>query len=178
MTARCSGPSSGATTLGDAMHSYELLQTIGEVAVSLVGFSGVVAVLGHRGRGVWSSEELLQLRTLVEPGLVVLFASLLPGTIHLALESDAVVWRLSCAALALLGVVGVLAFVARSRSTTTTTGQRVLLVLAMLGVVAELLAAVDVLSQRELIFVLGLVLGLVIAAYNFVLLLFGVGRSA
>src|SRR5215831_4095097 len=69
-----------------------LLSTIGEIAVALVGFSGVVAVLGQRGRGDWSSEELLQLRTLVEPGLVAVFGSLLPGIAHLAFESDAIAW--------------------------------------------------------------------------------------
>jgi hypothetical protein len=160
------------------MQSYELLQTIGEVAVALVGFSGVVAVLGHRGRGSWSSEERLQLRTLVEPGLVALFGSLLPGTVGLALESEAMVWRLSSATLALLGVAGVVAFVTRSRSTTTTTGQRVLLALAVLAVGAQLLAAGGVLVQYELVFVLGLMLALVVAAYNFLLLLFSAGRAA
>lgn len=160
------------------MKSYELLQTIGEVAVALVGFSGVVAVLGHRGRGSWSPAELLQLRTLVEPGLVALFGSLLPGTVRLAFESEAMVWRLSSATLALLGVAGVVAFVARSRSATTTHGQRVLLVLAVLAVGAQMLAAAGVLVQYELVFVLGLMLALVVAAYNFLLLLFSAGRAA
>lgn len=36
------------------MQSYELVLTIGEVAVALVGFSGVVAVLGHRSRRLLS----------------------------------------------------------------------------------------------------------------------------
>jgi len=159
------------------MRSYELLLTIGEIAVALVGFSGVVAVLGHRGRGNWSSEELLQLRTLVEPGLVAVFGSLLPGTLHLAFESEVVVWRLSSAVLALLGIAGVVAFIARSRSAITTTGQNVLLVLAILGVGAQLLVAGGVLVQYELVFVVGLILALLVAAYNFVLLLFSSGRT-
>ena len=157
------------------MQSYEFLQTISEVAVALVGFSGVVAVLGHRG--AWSSEELLQLRTLVEPGLVALFGSLLPGTIHLAFESDVIVWRLSNAGLAVLGGAVGIAFVVRARFAATTTGQRVLLVVAVPAFVAQLLAAGGLLARYELVFVLGLMLALVVAAYNFLLLLFSVGRA-
>jgi hypothetical protein len=159
------------------MQSSELLQIIGEAAVALTGFSGVVAVLGHRGRGEWSSEELLQLRTLVEPGFVALFGSLLPGTVHLAFESEALVWRLSNAALALLSVAGVVGFLARSRSASTTTGQRVLLVMVVLAIGAQLLAAGGVLMRHELIFVLSLILALMVAAYNFSLLLFPARRA-
>jgi hypothetical protein len=121
------------------MQSHEILQTIGGVAVALTGFSGVVAVLGHRGRGDWSSEEVLQLRTLVEPGLVALFGSLLPGVFQLVSQSEALVWRLSNGALALLGLASAAAFFARSRSASTTTGQRVLAVLAILAIGAHLL---------------------------------------
>jgi hypothetical protein len=107
-----------------------------------------------------------------------LFGSLLPGTVRLAFESEAMVWRLSSATLALLGVAGVVAFVPRSRSATTITGQRVLLALAVLAVGAQMLAAAGVLVQYELVFVLGLMLALVVAAYNFLLLLFSGGRAA
>lgn len=160
------------------MQSHEILQTIAEVAVALAGFSGVVAVLGQRGRGNWSLEEILQLRTLVEPSLVALFGSLLPGTIQLAFESEPLVWRLSNAALALLGVAAGAAFIARSRFASTTTGQRVLFVLALLAIGAQLLAAVGVLGRYELVFVIGLIVALIVAAYNFLLLLFPTGRAA
>ena len=160
------------------MQSDEILQTIGGVAVTLAGFSGVVAVLGHRGRGDWSSEEVLQLRTLVEPGLVALFGSLLPGVFQLVLPSEDWVWRLSNGALALLGLASAAAFFARSRAASTTTGQRVLAVLAVLAIGAHLLAAAGVLTQYELIFVLGLVLALMVSAYNFLLLLFPTGNAA
>ena len=160
------------------MQSYEILQTIGEIAVALTGFSGVVAVLGHRGRGAWSSTELLQLRTLVEPSLVALFGSFLPTTIQLTFESEVLVWRLSNGALGLLGVAAIVAFIARSRFAGTTKGQRVLLALCVVAVGTNLLAAIGVLTQYELIFVLVLILALVVAAYNFLLLLFPIGRAA
>ena len=144
------------------MQSHEILQTIAEVAVALTGFSGVVAVLGHRGRGTWSSSELLQLRTLVEPSLVALFGSFLPATIQLAFQSEVLVWRLSNGALGLLGLAAVAAFIARSRFASTTTGQRVLLALSVPAIGANLLAGGGVLTQYELIFVLTLILALVV----------------
>jgi len=160
------------------MQAPDILQTIAEVAVSLLGFTGVVAVLGHRGSGHWSPAEILQLRTLVEPSLIVLFGSLLPGILELAFDSDTLVWRLSAGALALLGILGGLAFLGRARTAFTTWGQRVLLFLTALGAFALLLAAFGVLAASELLFVLGLVLGLVVAVYNFLLLLLPVVRGA
>lgn len=153
------------------MQSQEILQTISQVAAALAGFSGVVAALGHRGSRTWSSEEILQLRTLVEPSLVALFGSFLPGILHLAFDSEPLVWRLSNAALGLLGVVAGAAFIARSRFASATIGQRVFLVPVGLAVIALLLAAGGVLRQYELIFVIALILALAVAAYNFLLLL-------
>ena len=159
------------------MQSQQILQSISEIAVALAGFSGVVAALGRRSHGDWSPAELLQLRTLVEPSLIALFGSFLPGIIQLASQSEILTWRLSNGALGLLGLSGVAAFIVRSRTASTTPGQRVLVVLALPAIGALLLAAGGVLTQYELIFVLGLVLALVVAAYNFLLLLFIFGRA-
>jgi hypothetical protein len=153
------------------MQSQEILQTISQVAAALAGFSGVVAALGHRDSRTWSSEEILQFRTLVEPSLIALFGSFLPGTLYLAFESDILVWRLSNAALGLLGVVAGAAFIARSRFAGATIGQRVFQFLVGMAVGALLLAAGGILRQYELIFVLALILALAVAAYNFLLLL-------
>jgi hypothetical protein len=52
----------------------ELLVAIAQIAVALIGFSGVVVSLG-RAKNEWTQSELLQLRTLVElredPKLVI-----------------------------------------------------------------------------------------------------------
>lgn len=99
------------------MQSLEILQTISQVAAALAGFSGVVAAIGHRGSRAWTSEEILQLRTLVEPSLVGL------------------------------------------------------------TIAAHLLAAAGILRQFELVFVIGLILALAVAAYNFLLLLVITGQA-
>jgi len=160
------------------MQSQDILQMVSAAAVALAGFSGVVAVLGRRVSGDWTSQELLQLRTLVEPSLIALFGSFIPGILQLVSPSESLTWRLSNGVLGLLGVAGVAAFISRSLSTSTTIGQRVLLTAAVTSVGAQLLAAAGVLTQYELIFVLGLVLALVVAAHNFLLLLFSMGRAS
>jgi len=153
------------------MPSNEILQTISQVAAAFAGFSGVVAAIGHRGSRTWSSAEILRLRTLVEPSLVALFGSFLPGILQIAFDSEPLVWRLSNAALGLLGLAAGATFIARSRVASVTVGQWIFLVLVGLAVGALLLAAGDVLRQYELIFVIGLVLAIAVAAYNFLLLL-------
>lgn len=153
------------------MPSNEILQTISQIAAAFAGFSGVVAAIGHRGSRTWSSAEILRLRTLVEPSLVALFGSFLPGVLHIAFDSEPLVWRLSSAALGIMGLAAGAAFIARSRVASATVGQRIFLVVAGLGVGALLLAAAGVLRQYELIFVIGLILALGVAAHNFLLLL-------
>jgi hypothetical protein len=106
-----------------------------------------------------------------------LFGSFLPGALHLAFDSEPLVWRLSNAALGLLGVVAGAAFIARSRFASATIGQRVFLVPVGLAVVALLLAAGGVLRHYELIFVIALILALAVAAYNFLLLLVIAGEA-
>ena len=58
----------------------EILMAIAQIAVALIGFSGVVVALGRRGNA-WTESELLQLRTLVEPSIVVLAALFAPFAI-------------------------------------------------------------------------------------------------
>lgn len=154
------------------MHSTDILQTVAEVAIALAGFSGVVVALGRRDSRDWTSEELLRLRTLVEPSLIALFGSFLPGTIQLVVEPETLVWKSSNAVFCLMGLIGLVRFLMRARLASTTIGQRVLVVIVALAVVIAGLSAVDVITQHELVFVSSLILALVVAAYNFILLLF------
>lgn len=159
------------------MNAYEVLQTISEVAIALVGFSGVVAVLGHRGRGRWSDAEIVQLRTLVEPGIVVLFASFLPAMLVILLASEEVAWRISNGLLATGQLVNVVAFLARSKETGTTRVHQGLVVITFIVMGAHFLTAFGVISNYKLVFILGLVLGLIVSTYNFLLLLFPRDRN-
>lgn len=160
------------------MASETLLSVLTQVAVALVGFTGVVAVLGHRNQGTWTAGERLQLRVLVETSLTALFASLAPGLLFLALTSDVAVWRLSNLTLGALHLANFLAFFRRAKHAPTTWGQRILGLVGIATITAHFLAAGGVLPWLELIFVAGLIQQLFIASHNFVLLLFPLDADA
>ena len=69
------------------------LGSIIEVAITLAGFSGIVAAMGRRGAGQWSSADQLLLRILLmSSGVAILFA-FLPFILIDMLESS-LMWRL------------------------------------------------------------------------------------
>ena len=154
------------------MEHEAILSTITEVAVALAGFTGVVAVLGHRSQGTWTSSERLQLRTLVETSLTALFASLAPGALSIVMTSEPAVWRLANLILGILHLANLTAFLWRARTAPTTWGQRALLSVGLATIAAHFLAAAGVLPWYALIFVAGLIQQVFIAAHNFVLMLF------
>jgi len=49
------------------MLSGQTRYTMAEIAIALIGFSGVVTALGPRREGRWTPSERLRLRTPVEP---------------------------------------------------------------------------------------------------------------
>jgi hypothetical protein len=158
--------------------SETLLSTLTQVAVALVGFTGVVAVLGHRDQGTWTSAERLQLRVLVETSLTALFASLVPALLFLATASETTVWRLANLVIGVLHVTNFAAFALRARAAPTTTSQRALIVLGVSTIAAHFLAAAGVLPWLEIIFVAGVIQQIYVASHNFVLLLFPLDPEA
>ena len=154
--------------------SQEFLTTIAEIAVALIGFSGVVTILGRRHKGRWQSDELLQLRTLVEPSICALFGALLPGTLVLIVDNSGLLWRLSNAILGLFVLIALVLFLLRTRTATTSLGQRILTVVCVVVLLGLGLSAVDYVEHHQFTFVAGLWLALIVAIYNFTLLLFKV----
>jgi len=155
-----------------------IVSTITQVAAALAGFTGVVAVLGHRSQGAWSSAERLQLRVLVETSLTVLFASLVPGLLLTTSMSDPSVWRAANLVLAGLHAANFTAFGVRAKTAETTKSQRALIALGVATILAHILAALAVAPWYSTIFVFGLIQQLFIASLNFVLLLFPLETSA
>ena len=159
------------------MQYSDTLSTIAEVSIALAGFTGVVAVLGRRSSGGWSSEELLQLRALVETSLAALFVSFVPGMVSSAVGSETAVWRWSNGFIAGAHLAILLAFFVRARNAAPTVGQKILGSVGAGFVLLHLGAAVGIVAWAAPLFVLGLLGLLFVAAHNFVLLLFSVRRA-
>lgn len=153
-----------------------MLTTVAEVSVALAGFTGVVAVLGNRRKHDWTPEERLQLRTLVETSLTALFASFAPSVLSLALQSESAVWRGSNLFLGALHLANLTAFLLRATDARPTASQKGLLVVGIGLILAHFLAAAGLIPWYVLIFMVGLLQQVFIAALNFVLLLFPISR--
>ena len=159
------------------MDTQSILTTVAEVSVAIAGFTGVVAVLGNRRNHDWSPEERLQLRTLVETSLTALFASFAPSVLYLALTAEPAVWRGANLFLGMLHLANLVAFLRRATDARPTTSQKGLLAVGVAMILAHFLAAGGLLPWYVLIFVLGLLQQVFIAALNFVLMLFPVDKT-
>ena len=162
---------------GRQVDAQSVLTTIAEVSIALAGFTGVVAVLGNRRKHNWSLEERLQLRTLVETSLTALFASFVPSILYLVLTSEPAIWRSANLFLGVLHLSNLVAFLRRTRDARPTASQKGLLVIGIAMILAHFLTAAGLIPWFVLIFVVGLLQQVFIAALNFVLLLFPVEDS-
>ncbi len=64
------------------MEGAEILQLLAELAVGVLGFSGVVAVLGRRSAGEWSPVDRSRFFVMVWTTALVLVYSLIPFLLH------------------------------------------------------------------------------------------------
>jgi len=161
------------------MEENETLRTLAEVAVALTGFTGIVAVLGHRAGGEWTPLELLRLRMLLETSLAVLFLSLLPIVFQEVSQSEETLWRISNGLQVLVHLGGVLVLyfrVSRLEPSQWPPVERrltaALLPLSIAIIAAQVATSIGILaSHGYFLYLLGLVYLLALAALHFVLLL-------
>jgi len=152
----------------------DYLFTIAEIAVALIGFSGVVAVLGHRGKGSWQPAERVRLLALTEPSMIALTGALLPATLQLLLSGDETIWRVSNLVVLVLHLIAFGAYIKRSRNTKTLLSQKLMASLAVLVFLGLGASTLNLWPYHEFTFALGLLLGIAVAVFNFSLLLFHV----
>ena len=158
--------------------SEEFLLAIAQIAIALIGFSGVVAALDRRGERDWTSAELLQLRTLVEPSIVAFAAAFIPfGLSLLDLENDAL-WRVSNGIiLSLHAIFNGLFFLRRVRGGGHV-GQNLIQIVAFMVYALLLASVLNITSYHQFAFLIGLLLGISVSVVNFYLLLFSPKESA
>jgi hypothetical protein len=83
----------------------DLLQTLAELFIALVGFTGIVAVLGRRVHGEWSPIERARLESLLTSSVGGVVLALVPVVVALAGVAEGRIWRIGngiCAVLHLL----------------------------------------------------------------------------
>ena len=83
------------------MEGNTVLQSLPEIGIGLVGFTGVVAVFGRRAQGQWARAELTRFYLLLHMSTLVVFLSLVPAWLSQLKLSAAAIWQLSSGILAL-----------------------------------------------------------------------------
>ena len=161
------------------MEASETLRSLSEIAITLAGFTGIVAVLGHRAEGRWQPLEWLQLRMLLETSFGVFFLALTPLLLEELEPLQAVGWRLSNGLQAPVHVAGVFVVYLRVRNLEASQWPAeerwltaVLLPVSLVVIGAQASAALGALAPYGVfLYLLGLVYLLALAALHFVLLL-------
>jgi hypothetical protein len=90
------------------MPGAEYLYTVAQIAVALIGFSGIVAAFKERGDAGLAGNEHALLSLLIERGFAALFFALLPPLLALLMSPGRVFWAV-CSGL--LGAYTLTAFV-------------------------------------------------------------------
>jgi hypothetical protein len=73
----------------------DTLLTISEIAIAIIGFTGLIGILARRQRVEMFSEEFFKLRFMLEYGLLTLGSALLPFLVFNFGLSDPTSWRIS-----------------------------------------------------------------------------------
>ena len=155
----------------------ETLRTMAELGIALAGFSGIVAVLGRRLQGEWSSLDRARLLGLLIPSFGVVFFSLLPEVIQGA-RAPGLWLRIAHALLAAYQVGGMLFVLIRAGPAlfARRADRVVALLLLGLGIVLILAQCGVALGFFESfavpLYVAALVNLLLVSSMNFVFLLF------
>lgn len=150
---------------------FEVVRGIPEVALTLVGFTGIVFALRVQALGGWTQKERVQLYAMSVTPLTAFFCAFTPDLFGMVVTSEEAVWRLANATLGLLHLVNLAPFLARMPSLPTTRGQRVLASMGVMLILGHFLTAVGVMPWAEFVFVIGLLQQMYVGMHNFYLLL-------
>lgn len=155
----------------------ETLHAIAGVAVALMGFTGIVVVLGGRSGRSWSPIEAIGVRTLLETSVTALFGSFVPILLSYAWASEVGVWRVANAILGLAHLSNLLAYVVRARRipgvrfSTRRSGENTAAAIGFACIAAHVLAAAGLIPWLVFVYVIGLLDQVGVAVQHFILLL-------
>ena len=76
------------------MEHSDLLNTLAQIALGTLGFTGVVVALKHSSDN-WDAYEKIRFQALVTTTLTAMVGSILPQIISIATDNESIVWRLA-----------------------------------------------------------------------------------
>lgn len=148
----------------------ETLHTIAQVTITLIGFCGIVTVIGGNAISKWTPEERFNFYILIAAPLTAFFSSFVPILVGTFTENSEIVWRISNAVLGLFHLVNIAGFFMNHEKAEFIPGQRILGVIGIATILAHFLAALSILPWFVFIFMFGLLQQTYIGIHNFILL--------
>ncbi|NIP54263.1 hypothetical protein GWN42_22125 [candidate division KSB1 bacterium] len=160
--------------------SDEVLVGVAGIAITLIGFSGVVTALGRRDAGRWSPQEIFQLRTLVEPSIASLFSAFVALSLNIVIANEEVIWKIANGVCFVAHSVGITLFVRRGSTggLGLNVSYKVGFFISMIVMLAMLIGMFSPSKWSQLTFLLGLSLGIYASLHNFYLLVFPMGEDS
>jgi hypothetical protein len=152
------------------MENLGTLHTVAQIAIALIGFSGIVIVFGERSAAKWTAEEAMRLYALLAPSFTALLCSFVPILLATEVTSTEVVWRLSNAVLGALHLANLGWFLINTWGAKATLGQKINGAVGFGVIAAHALAALALIPWFEFVFIFGLLQQLYIGVHNFLLL--------
>ncbi len=154
----------------DTLEQTGTLHTIAQVAIALIGFTGIVIAFGERAKFNWTPEERLRFYTLVAPSLTAFFCSFVPILAFEYFADEERTWRFSNFVLGLMHGANFAGFLINRPKAKITLGQKLNSIGACVTIAAHFLAGLGVLPWFALIYIFGLLQQIFIAIHNFLLL--------
>ena len=158
------------------MHPQDLLPTLAEMAVTFLGFTGILVALRPAAAGQWSTSELFRIKAiLLIPGVVTVTA-VLPFGLSGFSESPAIVWGVPLVFFGLItSAFSVRVIIERRRGDYQPTKRAIATAMMVSGAVANILALLSglglVVPFSPGLLVLVLCWSLVLNAATFILML-------
>lgn len=150
------------------MEYLETLNAIAQIAISLIGFSGIVVIFGDRFKRGWTPEEALQFYALIAPPITAFLCAFIPGILGTITEDSNLIWRISNAILGVLHLANFGYFVLKLKNAILV--QKVAGATAIIMILAHLLASFNMMPFHQTIFTVGLLQQVSVGILNFILL--------
>lgn len=154
----------------NGLEEISTLNTIAQVAIALIGFSGIVLIFGERASSKWTPEESLRLYALIAPSLTAFFCSFAPILISSLTENIEYVWRISNGVLGIAHLANIAFFLMNPVKAQLTKGQKLNAALGGLVILAHFLVVIGLFPWAVFIFFSGLLQQIHVSSHNFILL--------
>ena len=148
----------------------DTLHTIAQVAITLIGFSGIVVVFGERTASRWTSDEAQRFYVLIAGPLTALACSFVPILLSQLTNDSVFIWRTSNAILGAAHLSNMIPFLLNRHGAKATTGPWLNAAIGLALIAAHFLAALNIVPWFAFIFITGLLQQTWIGLYNFLLL--------